>query len=366
MRGSLAQLFNKRKWRHVFFWICWVVGFTFIKSFGQAYEIYFGWFSYYLVTLPIFVAHTYLVVYLLIPRFLNKKRWPIFVSLFMLLFYGFSVIELILSNEFIFVWYPTGSVVTENYLVPGNVIRSGLGNLYIVLVFLASKTVRSWYMAEKQQKELMQVELMQQMEDTISKVQPMMLLFAIDKIDEMVKASSSEVTRAIAQTSELLSELMMYHEEKNQWFSREIELVKKLVNLVGLLKNTRPEVEFFISGDPIKIDLPPMILFSLVDLIFRKYEHEEIMPELTIEASGFSNMITIQMLSNSRSGQNESMDECMQTLLKLETLFRGKVLISHTKHTYGCSLVIRSSKLQMMNDTYTETSAFDMEKPAAG
>ncbi len=364
--GSLAQLFNKRKWRHVFFWICWVVGFTFIKSFGQAYEIYFGWFSYYLVTLPIFVAHTYLVAYLLIPRFLNKKRWPIFVSLFLLLFYGFSVIELILSNEFIFVWYPTGSVVTENYLVPGNVIRSGLGNLYIVLVFLASKTVRSWYMAEKQQKELMQVELMQQMEDTINKVQPMMLLFAIDKIDEMVKASSSEVTNAIAKTSELLSELMMYHEEKNQWFSREIELVKKLVNLVGLLKNARPEVEFFISGDPVKIDLPPMILFSLVDLIFRKFENEEIMPELTIEASGFSNMITIQMLSSGGNELNESMDECMRTLVQLENLYKGKVLISHTKHSYGCSLIIRSSMVQKMNDTYTETSAFDMEKPAAG
>ncbi|RKZ93835.1 MAG: hypothetical protein DRQ40_07095 [Gammaproteobacteria bacterium] len=366
MRGSLVQLFTKRRWRHGFFWVCWVLGFTFIKSFGQASEIYFGWFSYYLVTLPIFVVHTYLVVYLLIPRFLNKKHWPIFVALFMLFFYGFSVIELILSNEFIFVWYPTGSMVTENYLVPGNVIRSGLGNLYIVLVFLASKTVRSWYMADKQQKELMQVELMQQMEDTISRVQPMMLLFAIDKIDDMVKASSSDVTRAIAHTSELLSELMMYHEENNQWFSREIELVKKLVNLVGLLKNTKPEVEFFISGDPVKIDLPPMILFSLVDLIFRKFENEEIMPELNIEASGFSNMITIQMLSSGGRDQNESMDECMQTLVQFEKLYGGKVLISHTKHTYGCSLIIRRSSVQKMNDTYTETNAFDVEKPAAG
>jgi hypothetical protein len=87
------------------------------------------------------------------------------------------------------------------------------------------------------------------MENTITKVQPMMLLYAIDQIDRMVKENSPDVTRAIALTSELLSELMMYHEEKNQWFSREIELVKKLVNLVDLLKGSRPEVEFFISGD---------------------------------------------------------------------------------------------------------------------
>ena len=366
MKGSLAQIFAIRSWRHIFFWVCWVLGFTFIKSFGQPYEIYFGWFSYYVLTLPIFVLHTYLVAYLLIPRFLNRKQWSIFLVLFALLFYGFSVCELILSNEFIYIWYPTGSEVMENYLDPGNVIRSGLGNLYIVLVFLASRTVRNWYQADRQQKELMQVELKQQMEDTINRVQPMMLLYAIDKIDEMVEVSSPDVTRAIALTSELLSELMMYHDEKNKWFSREIELVKKLVNLVALLKGARPEVEFFISGDPGKIDLPRMILFSLVDLLFRKFEQKAIMPEMNIEASGFSNMITVQLLNSGDREWDDSMDECMQTLTQFENLYKGRVLISHTKHNYGCSLIIRSKPKLRINDTYPETSAVDTENQVSG
>lgn len=366
MEGRMAQLFARRRWRHIFFWICWVVGFTFIKSFGQPYEIYFGWFSYYVITLPIFVLHTYLVAYFLIPRFLNKKLWPVFVLLFTLLFYGFSLFELILSNEFIFVWYPTGSVIMEDYLLPGNVVRSGLGNLYIVLVFLATRTVRNWYMADRQQKELLQVELIQQMEDTITKVQPLMLLYAIDKIDEMVEASSPDVTRAIALTSELLSELMMYHEENTQWFSREIELVKKLVSLVGLLKGRRPEVEFFISGDPVKIDLPPMILFSVVDLVFRKFEKEDFMPELNIEASGFSNMITIQLLKSPEDDQNENLEECIKTLRQLENLHRGRVIISHTRHSYGCSLSIRNRNKKQMSDTHMDSGAVDMEKTAAG
>ncbi len=348
------------------FWVCWVFGFTFIKSFGQPSEVYFGWFSYYVVTLPIFISHTYLVAYFLIPRYFNKKRWPVFASLFIVFLYGFSVLELILSNEFIYHWYPTGSMITYPYLDPGNVIRSGVGNLYIVLVFLASRTVRNWQVAERQQKELMQSELKQQMEDTITKVQPMMLLYAIDQIDHMVENSSPDVTRAIALTSELLSELMMYHEEKNRWFSREIELVRKLVDLVDLLKGVRPDVEFFISGDPGKIDLPPMILFSLVDLVFRRFEQEDIMPELNIEASGFSNMITIQLLNSGNRVQKESLDECMKTVTQLEDFYRGKVFISYSKHTYGCSVVIRRNNLQGINATYLATTAVGMEKPAAG
>lgn len=356
MRRRMARLFSDRRGRHIFFWVCWVIGFTFIKSFGQPYQIYFGWFSYYIVTLPIFILHTYLVAYLLIPRFLNKKMWPIFVILFIIFFYGFSVAELILSNEFIFVWYSTGSEPMDQYLVTGNVIRSGLGNLYIVLVFLATRTVRNWYLADMEQKELMQAELKEQMENTITKFQPMMLLYAIDKIDEMVENSSPDVTRAIALTSELLSELMMYHDEKNQWFSREIELVKKLLVLVGLLKGKEPEVDFFISGDPGKIKLPPMILFSLVEMIFRKFENEKIVPELSIEASGFSNMITIQLMHSGKGDWGDRLEDCIQTLIQLQNFYSGKVLITHSSHSYGCSLMIRSIDGEGVKDIDRQTA----------
>ena len=76
-------------------------------------EVYLGWFSYYLITLPIFVAHTYLVAYVLVPNFLNKRLVPIFIILFLLLFYGLSVLELILSNEFIYRWYQTRTEPVE-------------------------------------------------------------------------------------------------------------------------------------------------------------------------------------------------------------------------------------------------------------
>ena len=183
----MKKLEQNRVWRHMAFWICWVLGFTFIKSFGESSEVYLGWFSYYLLTLPIFVAHTYLVAYVLIPLFFNKRWFLLFSLLFLVFFYGFSVLELLLSNEFIFTWYPTGSAVTENYLRAGNVVASGLGNLYIVLVFLAARTIREWYNAENRRKELMQTELQQQMENAITRVQPMMLLYAIDGIDHMVE-----------------------------------------------------------------------------------------------------------------------------------------------------------------------------------
>ena len=355
----LVSLSENRTWRHVFFWICWVLGFTFIKSFGEPGEAYFGWFSYYVLTLPIFVAHTYLVSYGLIPYFFSKRYYPVFIVLFLGLFYGFSVLELLLSNELIFKWYPTVYEISTDYLAPGFVIRSGLGNLYIVLVFLASRSIRNWYLADNKQRELQQTELQLQMEDAMTRVQPLMLLFAIDHIDRMVDRSAPEVTEAIAQTSELLSEVMIYHGEEQHLFSREIKLVKKLVKLVALFRGSKPDVEFFISGDPGRIQLPSMILFSFVDFIFRKFDKDLHLPELNIEASGYSNMITIQVLNSGTKKHDNNMEECMQTIQQLESCYRGKVIITLESHNYGCSVIIRNSNTTV-NTIYTLPDAVGM------
>lgn len=364
MKARLQQLMEKRVWRHILFWLCWVFGFTFIKSFGKPLEIYFGWFSYYVITLPIFVAHTYLIAYILIPRFFSRKLFPVFALLFLALFLGFSVLELLLSHGFIFRWAPTGSVIMDDYLAVGNVLRSGLGNLYIVLVFLAARTVRNWSLARKRQKELMQVELEDQMEETMIKVQPLMLLYAIDHIDRMVERADPNVTKAIALTSELLSEIMMYHEEGHRWISREIELVKKLISLVGLFRGNRPDVEFFISGDPGTILLPPMILFSFVDFLFRHFDRYPEIPELNIEASGFSNMISLQVLQDGSDGHQKNLEACLDAINQLQALYKGKVEISYEKHGYGCSVIIRNFDQGIRNAVHINSDGFGGLKPA--
>lgn len=344
------------------FWTCWVLGFTFIKSFGESSEVYLGWLFYYLLTLPIFVSHTYLVAYVLIPIFFNKRRFLIFLLLFVVSFYGFSVLELALSNEFIFSWHLTGSIVTENYLRAGNVVVSGLGNLYVVLVFLAARTIRVWYHADHRRKELMQSELQQQMENAINRIQPMMLLYAIDGIDLMVDKSSPEVTRAIALTSELLSEVMAYNQQEAKLFNKEIELVRKLVHLISIIRDCDPDVEFFISGDPGQIKLPPMILFTLVDMILRKFQKETCMPELNIEASGYSDMITVQVIYSGARKQDAILQDSLTTLKQLESYYQNSISVSLESHDYGCSVIIQNVQITEGKTIGRQTGAIDPAK----
>ena len=270
---------------------------------------------------------------------MNERSWHLLAIGLLLAFYAFSVMGLVVVNELVYPWFKTGYTVSDDYLGPSNVVRNGLGNLYIVFLFVAGRTLRNWYYANLEQKGLLQVELRQQMEDARSRVQPMMLLYAIDRIDIMVEEGSADVTRAIALTSELLSEVMMYQEERKQWFSREIELVRKLIDLMNLLMEREMDVEFFVAGDPEKVQLPPMILFSLVDLVFRRFGKQEILPEMHLEVSGYSSMLTLQLLHD-RKDQKDNLDECMRTLSRIEDLYGERIFIKYSKHPYGCSLVV--------------------------
>ena len=134
MNPGTIQKTDPRLKRHLLFWATWILGFTFIKSFGMPLSVYLGWLVYYIVTLPVFVSHTYLIVYWMIPAFLKARKYVLFSLVFILLFYGFSMVELIISNEFVFKYFQTGSTSSDAYLGPGNVLINGLGNFYIVLV----------------------------------------------------------------------------------------------------------------------------------------------------------------------------------------------------------------------------------------
>jgi hypothetical protein len=173
----------------------------------------------------------------------------------------------------------------------------------------------------------------------------------------MVCESSPEVTRAIALTSELLNEVMVYHEEPHKLFSGEIDLVRKLVILVSLIKDCNADVEFFVSGDPGQIRMPPMILFTLVDIIFRKFESESTLPELNIEASGYSNMITVQILYGGTKRQEGNLQDCLVALRQIESYFEGQVTMDIESHSYGCSIIIRNPVFRSANATHPATRA---------
>jgi len=176
---------NSRVFRHLLFWLSWIIGFTFVKSFGSSLDEFVGWLVYYIATLPIFMAHTYIIVYWGGKLIMKRYRFFLFILLFIFCLYFFSVLELLVSYGLLSRWFPSIFETDNNYLTGSNILISGIGNLYIVLVFIAVKLIRTWYISSEEQKSIGQRKLEDRMAVANSRIQPDLLMYATGRLERM-------------------------------------------------------------------------------------------------------------------------------------------------------------------------------------
>ena len=71
-----------------------------------------------------------------------------------------------------------------------NIVISGIGNLYIVLVFIAVKMIRKWYLTTEEKKKINERFLEDKVAKANARIQPGMLLYAIGRMEEMAENKS--------------------------------------------------------------------------------------------------------------------------------------------------------------------------------
>src|SRR5690554_2764000 len=99
MRWGQKHIGKQRMVLHTGFWLAWVVSFTVLQSLGQGIETFSIWLRYYVITLPVFIGHTYLIAYWLVLYTFYKNRYGLLIMGVLVLLPVFSIIELIISNE---------------------------------------------------------------------------------------------------------------------------------------------------------------------------------------------------------------------------------------------------------------------------
>jgi len=345
MASDLSRIFANRTSRHLIFWAAWVFGFTFIQSYGESLHHYFAWFSYYMVTLPIFVAHTYLVAYWLLPVFARKGRYLLLTLLFLALLILFSVLELVVSNEFIFRWFPTGSDLISNYLQPGHVLVSGLGNLYIVMVFLAARTIRNAFIARDERSKYHILRLEEQYDQVNRKLQPGLLLFAVDQMVLMAAKGKQHVSAAIASTSDLMNDLMRVTDLPWQPAEDELRLIRKLIRLHDTFNMKVRELEVSSSADLTRLSLKPLVLFIIAETVIRAcYGREHLSFHIAFSQTPKGENIRYHCLCE--SGFPLSDDSMHEMVQKLQMTGAGVYGFSFEKQADGLTVMIQKTRTE--------------------
>lgn len=250
---------------HSLFWIGWILSFTLIQTVNEGPDIWLVWFVYYVITLPIFVTHTYLIAYWLLPRTFFKKRFILTAVGVFLLLIVFSVLELLISNYVVFGLMDKDRMFGPGYLGLSNIIISGIGNHYIILVFLAIKAGISWYSAENRKEELRMSKEETELELYRYQLQPQMVLSLIEDLETLTLKEQENTPDVIIKISNFLNRFLFEGKEEMITLELEVRLLQDFIEIHNSALGQRLSSNFVVSGNLKSFVVPPLLLLPVIN-----------------------------------------------------------------------------------------------------
>lgn len=250
---------------HSVFWLTWIFSFTIIQSLGNGFGEWIMWLVYYIITLPIFVIHTYLISYWLVPYSYLKKQYWLLVVGFLLFLILFSVIELVISNELIFKKFDPEKAFESGYLNLKNIVISGVGNHYVILAFLAIKAGRSWYSAQNLKEELLQTKMETDLEIFRYQLQPKLVYTLIEELEILQKQEPERASDMIVKISNFLNHFLYEGKEEMLPLQVETKLIEEYLDIHKHALKDRLTSNFIVNGTLKSFVVPPLLLMPFIN-----------------------------------------------------------------------------------------------------
>ncbi len=250
---------------HSLFWVLWIVSFTFIQTFNEGIDSLMVWFMYYVITLPVFVVHTYLIAYWLLPVTFYRDRYLLFSLGIIVLLCVFSVIELVVSNYLVYGIFDRNRMFEPNYLNLKNIVISGIGNHFIILVFLSIKVGASWYRAESLKEELLLSKVETELEIYKYQLQPKIVMSLIEELEVISDTQSEKTPEMIIKISNFLNGFLFEGKEELIPLQLEVELMEGFMEIHKHALGEKLVSNFIINGNLKPHVVPPLLLLPVIN-----------------------------------------------------------------------------------------------------
>jgi sensor histidine kinase YesM len=261
--------------KHTIFWFIWICSFTILQSFGFGISDYGAWLVYYLVTLPLFMIHTYAIAYWLVPKYFFTHRYLLFsLGIFVLLNLA-SIGELLISNELVWKLVKPGNIQPGNYLNLQNILINGLGNEYIIIVFLSVKVVRFWNSKMGEKAELMNQKLSTEIELLQYQSYPRFVLNVMDHLEHLAVDQSPLTSEMIIRLSGMMNNISSRQKSEKILLHKETELIKSYIEIQKMSAPKSLNVSFQVKGNLNSLQIPPFLFFQVVEEGFAVTDHSE-------------------------------------------------------------------------------------------
>ena len=238
---------------------------------------------------------------------------------------GFSVLELIISNEFIFRIFNPSKAIEHGYLNPKNILISGIGNHYVIFVFLAIKAGKSWYNSEQRRQELLLSSVETELEIYQYQLQPKLVLSLVEQMEKYAIHHPEKAPQLIIKISGFLNRFLFEGKEDMIPLQLDVNLLEEYLDIHRFALDERIKLNFVASGNLKPFMVPPLLLlpflFESLKIVYACNNTFEISVFIKVERKYLLFSFTLWSEENFPLNDNDNVEITRQ---RLDYRFRGK------------------------------------------
>ncbi len=279
---------------HIIFWIGYFL--INVVRWGSYYNDFYYSFKSNLVEFPIHIVLSYFHAYYLIPKFVAKRKYFLYLLQLISALIFMYFVKTILTFQFINqdVWPEAIDSAKSSQLLYFTTVV--LGEMYVIGITTAIKLTNDWINSKNRNQQLTQLNLETEIKYLRAQIQPHFFFNTLNNLYALTLEKSDKAPEVVLKLSELMQYVL--YEAKDDIISlvKELKYMESYLELERLRYGNRLKYNLEITGDIDNVYLPPLILLPFIENCFKhgvSADDSNIVINMSFNTSGNKLIFTI-------------------------------------------------------------------------
>lgn len=252
---------------HIIFWVIYFILNT--LRWGSYFDDYSYSFKTNILGFAIHMSLCYLNIYVLMPKFVFKKKYLLYIiilllSLFAAVLIKFNITYLLFEHK---VW-PEGPEPID-HLTLNYSVNMMIGELYVIAFVTAIKTTMDWLAEHKRLTDLEKEQMETQLLFLRNQVSPHFFFNTLNNIYSLSLERSKKTPEVILKLSEVMRYLLYETKNKRKSLESELNCIKSYLELEKLRHSDNLEIDMNITGNMKDKSIAPLLLLPFIENAFK-------------------------------------------------------------------------------------------------
>ena len=259
---------QSRPINHLIYWILFVLVGSFIFSYQQNFPYQFYLLNQ-LVHLPVLVLYTYFVIYMLVPFFLLKGRYLMFLSFLAVSSALASLLKLFVGKHVYYALFIPKALYPKEWYSLDAFLINLLWIVGLAVLFAMCKYYKNWMKSQDIANEAERKRLASELQVLKAQLNPHFLFNTFNNLYVLALQKSDKTPVVIAKISDMFHYILYECNAIEVPVSKEIKLIEDYIQLEQLRYTERLSINFEKEVDNYDYLIPPMLLYTFVENCFK-------------------------------------------------------------------------------------------------